>query len=377
MNNNFYLFIFLIIFSNTAAAQITIETNTLLQVDDELHYRTITTTDVDYQSNTPNNQWDFSPLINGTLSNDTILPAASGPAFDQFPTSTLRLPFLGMEAYGTQIDDQIILLGISGQTFIPTTDTILTFPFTNPYVYQSRPLNYDDSSNQTTQFSTRLATSDLPGLGDLIDTIEIPNLGEVIIDSIEIIGQLLSESQVSSYGSVLLSGQHIDVLKEHSSDSLSFTFMARGTYYIGAFPITLWIDVTDFLPESFLDISRRGFDTDRFISLDYKESVAEFSFDRQLPNNITVRYKSDLLVTNVKETDHHTELNAFPNPTPGLFRINTEDYNQLIVRNSLGKRMTHKIIEKKLLDISHFPNGIYFIDIMHSNKRKVIKIEKI
>jgi len=83
-----------------------------------------------------------------------------------------------------------------------------------------------------------------------------------------------------------------------------------------------------------------------------------------------IRYDGDAL--SIYEADIN-DLRIFPNPTTGVLRIESDEVvEQIIVRNLLGETILESISSN--VDISNYPNGIYFIEVVTENSKKVEKI---
>lgn len=61
------------------------------------------------------------------------------------------------------------------------------------------------------------------------------------------------------------------------------------------------------------------------------------------------------------------ELIVYPNPSSGIFNIGTEKESTITVYDVLGKEIILKNNNSKTIDISHYPNGIYFVKITNIN----------
>jgi hypothetical protein len=80
-------------------------------------------------------------------------------------------------------------------------------------------------------------------------------------------------------------------------------------------------------------------------------------------------------------------ISVYPNPTNGNFSVNvksesTNSNNQLTIYNLLGKVIVKKNIESTLgnftdkIDLSAYPNGMYFIEVLIDGKKTVSKLIK-
>jgi len=84
-----------------------------------------------------------------------------------------------------------------------------------------------------------------------------------------------------------------------------------------------------------------------------------------------IRYDTDAL--SVEESNDENELTIYPNPTTGVVQIySNEAIKQITVRNILGETITETISPN--IDISTYPNGIYFIEVVTAQNRFSQKI---
>lgn len=80
----------------------------------------------------------------------------------------------------------------------------------------------------------------------------------------------------------------------------------------------------------------------------------------------------------VNENSTETQIEIFPNPTSGRFTFNTgnEKFVEVKVIDALGETVDAKMVSANSnmeLDLSNFPNGIYFVQIVLENGNRVTK----
>lgn len=84
-----------------------------------------------------------------------------------------------------------------------------------------------------------------------------------------------------------------------------------------------------------------------------------------------IRYNVDAL--SVEENKHYNSINIYPNPTSGLIKIESDEVIvQIIVRNVLGEIV--KTDTSKEIELSNYPNGIYFVEVATKELKIVKKI---
>lgn len=103
----------------------------------------------------------------------------------------------------------------------------------------------------------------------------------------------------------------------------------------------------------------------------YNWSGSNYSFDSG------VGFSNDCVTFN--GLDENSELEAisvFPNPTNGIVTINTTKRSSLVIYNVVGETILNTTIHEgdNKIDISEFPNGVYFIKLgTHPKSERIIK----
>jgi hypothetical protein len=96
--------------------------------------------------------------------------------------------------------------------------------------------------------------------------------------------------------------------------------------------------------------------------------------------SILSKMKLKTIPTGIKEINiNKTFLNIYPNPTTGVVKIEnqgSEKHVQIFIRNSLGDTLLQKSIDDSSisLDLSSFPMGFYFVDVLQNDKKVTKKI---
>jgi uncharacterized repeat protein (TIGR03803 family) len=83
------------------------------------------------------------------------------------------------------------------------------------------------------------------------------------------------------------------------------------------------------------------------------------------------------IVTDITEHNSKSDIDLFPNPTTGVFSIhNSEKIKSIEVFNLIGKKLYGSIINADTfeVDLSNFPNGVYFINISTDRSSVVKKV---
>jgi hypothetical protein len=140
-------------------------------------------------------------------------------------------------------------------------------------------------------------------------------------------------------------------------------------------------------PNVLLEITGvNGFEFDYSIHPQSGDQIKHFCANKYRANTMDPRRKAKnsgvMNGSPTDDTDAKTTSTIFPNPTTGKFYLQTgkdEVVNHLIITNSLGsvvyKRSDIKEAEI-MIDLSHQPNGIYFLNVKKNEKTYTEKIVK-
>ena len=91
--------------------------------------------------------------------------------------------------------------------------------------------------------------------------------------------------------------------------------------------------------------------------------------------------------TTLVKSNSNSSVSVYPNPTNGIFSINVKSENntsnnQLEIYNTVGKVVLKKVLENNSnnstdkIDLSAFPNGMYFIEVSIDGKKSTSKLIK-
>ncbi|MBQ1606172.1 MAG: T9SS type A sorting domain-containing protein, partial [Bacteroidales bacterium] len=70
------------------------------------------------------------------------------------------------------------------------------------------------------------------------------------------------------------------------------------------------------------------------------------------------------------------EMAIYPNPTTGICKINTTEFDSLLVYDTNGRLIKHITTGNGIIYLSDFANGTYFVVLNNKQESKCIKIEK-
>lgn len=101
----------------------------------------------------------------------------------------------------------------------------------------------------------------------------------------------------------------------------------------------------------------------------------EFSaFDGQYAKGIARLIPQNSL--NVKEANTGKKSLIYPNPTTGVINIKTEGYSQYEVKDNSGRTIIPSAKIQSMIDVSHFPAGIYYLLLKNGKETSVQKFIK-
>jgi len=84
------------------------------------------------------------------------------------------------------------------------------------------------------------------------------------------------------------------------------------------------------------------------------------------------------VTTDIIDFDNSTPLSIYPNPSNGLFILNTTEDKQAFFYNMLGKQVSSIILSQgdNTIDLSHLANGIYFIQCGNKKAKFIVNSAK-
>jgi len=103
--------------------------------------------------------------------------------------------------------------------------------------------------------------------------------------------------------------------------------------------------------------------------------INDFAYYNRLLTPLEVwQYFNNLSILNVDDTEFENNILLYPNPSSGIFNIETNTNDLLIITDILGKEILSKKCNsnKEIIDLSSQTNGIYFVKII-SNMQQYTK----
>ena len=355
-------------------AQITITNASFLSAGDTIRVLTDRTIDGILPSPGGGDQvWDYSSLSSGTLGENEVLEASEGEGFDDFPGADLVVK-LGLQAENFLIrnEETVGLIGFSGGDFGGNLFDV-PIKYSEPYIIQRAPLNYEDEDIFITTLFAPAAREDIP------DTLisQIPDA--IVFDSIRLRIDIEQSSDVDAWGTMHIPGASYEVLRENKFE-LRETKIEVKLGFIG------WSDISSLIEDLIPGVL--GLDTIQyhyFFAEGINSPIAILQMDGD-GEPVSVDYKYEGIVTaTYKLSRDQPDFVAYPNPAVHkitLSSTNIPDGGYTVrIFNLLGQdayREVHKFKGQEVIDINvaFLKRGSYFYSILDS-KGKPFKTKRL
>lgn len=356
-------------FGLSLSAQISITSASFPVVGDSLQVLTdLTVDDIIPTAPGPDQIWDYTALESGFLRTSVLQPAEEGEYKDSYPNAEAYIEIeAGFENYLELNDDIVGDWGFFGGS--DQTDFLqVTAKYTEPYILQRAPLDYEDNNTFETSLRLPEARENLPD--SLLE--QIPP--QITFDSIRIRIEIEQTSTVDAWGELNIPGATYEVLRDRR-------YEIRDTRIDTKLGFFGWQDATAFI-EPFLP-GVVGIDT-----VIYEYFVAEESLEPVLVLELNTSdevvqavYKYEgILTSTVNLSTVNPDFIAYPNPaidkvTIEARNLKSGDYTVRIF-DLLGKD-TYKAVHyfqedaKLEFDISSLSKGTYFYSILDSSGKPI------
>lgn len=336
----------------TSMAQITITVEDLIDVGDSVNLAVVDSVPAGFSPGPsgPDRHWDYYSLMMDTTSVLKFIDPSTTPYGDDFPTSNIAVEGLvedmGLEgfAYGTRSDDLFQIDGGAG-SYDVFEDIIV--PFNPPEVMFDFPVNYLDSSLQTTVMTIE---------------IESPEPGA---DSVRVKITSTIDSKVDAWGELTTPVWTGQVLRYRE---------VRTTID------STWIKVLFFW--IFLDAGESIGVSYRYMANDVGYPVLMFNADTSETDFSGINYHLD---AGVGETElpmfDQLAFEVFPNPANDILHCQFDDTfeGEILVYDLTGRLQYEQRVtsnqQQLRIDVSAFPAGMY--QLVARGKGKLISAKKI
>jgi len=350
-----------------AIGQITVESNTLPDVGDELVYTTLILpedTIMAYRETGENFVWTFNDFELGGQMIEAYTDINTTTLADSFPDSDMIITLGLFDAAASREPNRIVVNGINTGGF-GGFEIDASLQLSNDYTIRETPLLFGTVNSDDVDLIFTFDAALIPGI-DSLDLGGLPGS----IDSIRVTTELTREEEVIGWGTVNVMDESREVLhvrEENTTDVL----LEVGVNVIG---FLIWFDVSDFFGMAGGFGGEQIATTYRFVDADNKASVIEFTenvFADTLGNDMVVVTGRTGLELDASSTNDPTLLNqlsleVFPNPASEFITINVTNYNQSLdvsLYNTLGQieGQWPNLTNGSQLDVSQLDEGNYII----------------
>jgi hypothetical protein len=318
--------------------------------------------------------WDMSFLTTDFTVVDSVRYAASGMAYNDFPTTEIIVSVIGFGQGYVDVDtNSMTMIGAALELF----GLSFVAPFSNPQTLQTAPLTYGSTTNDTHAMIFSQHVDSVPGLRDLINQLGL----SVNPDSIRLNLTGTTNLQVDAYGDLVMFDTTYDVIRQKSVVMNDIKI----EIWVPAFGSGFWVDITStvsgMLPFPLKDTTYR-YD---FLTEGSKIPVVRFEMDPTGTNINSIEFKGYNESTSVFNTAALKEVSVFPNPTSNILNIKNEiegNFNLTII-DGMGRVLVRKNDlngELVQLNLSEMPQGNFYLILSDKNgqllSRKTISVIK-
>ncbi|MFK7933006.1 MAG: T9SS type A sorting domain-containing protein [Saprospiraceae bacterium] len=362
------LYLALILLGGTLSmfAQITVTTETFPQSGDTLFIKTDNLpSEIVIGTEGPAQDWNFTSLEAPFIRQTAIRRASEGMFFNDFANAELLAEVETGEGYFNVSDSEYALLGYGGQDPLELgLETVARF--SNPYVQQRSPMNYEDENTFTTSILIPFAGDDLPEA--ILDQIPITP------DSIRINYAIERTDKVDAWGTVTIPGGIYDVLREKRVEKRNVKVEAK-------ISILDWQDITAFLPQNDL-LGEQVVTAYYFFSNESIEPIAIVNMAADEETITSVDFKSEDLVPTAVQDNNNKEPNIYVSPNPAITSTRFEFTNlkagqyDLKIYNILGVEVWSKEYfisgsRAEKVDLIGFKKGTYLYSLIDSRGKSL------
>ena len=333
---SFILSVVAILIMISVPAQITITYDDLLDVGDSVSLAVVDSTPPSFNPGPAgaNLHWDFSDLVIDTTSTLAFIDPASTPYGASFPGSNIALEGLiaefGVEGYG-YLTKNISVLQIDG--FGGSYDIFedVVAPMEPPEVMFDFPVNYLDSSSQTSTMDIRIESPEPPA-----DSLRL-KLVTTVVTEVDAWGELTTPSWT---------GQVLRIKDERTIID------------------SVWVKLLFFWV--YLESSTNVTHTYKYMANDMGYAMMQFNSDSSDTEFSGINYLVPEDVGIADQSLTNIELVVYPNPASSEIFIETRDMkldtrNMILIYDLFGRKVEEIATTqtKNRVDVSGYPAGVY------------------
>lgn len=333
---SFILSVVAILIMISVPAQITITYDDLLDVGDSVSLAVVDSTPPSFNPGPAgaNMHWDFSDLVMDTTSTLAFIDPTSTPYGASFPGSNIALEGLiaefGVEGYG-YLTKNISVLQIDG--FGGSYDIFedVVAPMEPPEVMFDFPVNYLDSSSQTSIMDIRIESPEPPA-----DSLRL-KLVTTVVTEVDAWGELTTPSWT---------GQVLRIKDERTIID------------------SVWVKLLFFWV--YLESSTNVTHTYKYMANDMGYAMMQFNSDSSDTEFSGINYLVPEDVGIIDYALEELELSIFPNPATDEITIDTRNLSlntqySILIHDLYGRVIDEVKVTKAQarIDVSDYPAGVY------------------
>lgn len=363
--------------STLVFGQITIDSNTLPDIGDQLEYTTFNnyTDSTSYRKNGEDVTWIISDIIPTDTQIESYNKVDSNPLGLEYPDANMIIDLNGAQAAAIRSDRTIEVIGISADSFgfggFEGIEFDAKVIIDNPFVIRKTPFSYLERIDDEFNTVVTLGSDIIPGL----DSLELPIPG-ASLDSIRLTLDFTKTEEAVGWGKLNILGNSIDVLKVEQIDGTNTT-IEIGLSILG---FITWIDAGDIFGGG----GGPGFGgnqetfTYKFLSADSKRSIVEFTENR-MPDasgaqqlNVTGRISAEFLTDIEEVLSSDFIVKVFPNPTSDILNLSFEEDLEILnlsIYNQKGQLIKKYVDQNNYteLNVGDLNSGQYLLRINTAN----------
>lgn len=379
MKKNLLMFFMSLTLVTTLAAQITVTSAIYPTTGDVLRTRQATSiTSASVTTAGPNQTWDFSSMIGGSLDTFQVIAASAGQAGALFPTADVVLRtsiFLG-DSYIRNNANSMEIMGFSGDVL--GVGVVIPAIFDNPFTLIETPLSYLDTFEDSCHFVVKLKATNYPDLVTYLnDSLGLAGTG-IVIDSIRVTYGARTINEADAWGNLTVPEVGaFDVLRVKQTINSNIGVEFRGTFANIPFAWTDPASIPNFPAVPFIGASTSV--NYLFYSNTEKETIAVIEMSQTDPNAISeVTYKSapTSAVFGFANTGTLPSVKAYPNPVIENLTLQMRDFEsgnyQVKIYNIVGRELKSEMHyidgDKNIsMDVSDLKKGTYLYRVLNAN----------
>lgn len=362
-----YLAIIVMLVPVSLCAQITVTSESLPDIGDELEFTLFSNFEdtLEYRKSGPNAEWSFDTFNPVTAQEETYLDITGTELSDSFPDANMIVEFGGFQSAAERTDSTISIVGVLVDGFAGfdiNADVFLEEPFRLRYT----PFEYEDVIEDDFQIQITLNAAIIPFLDSL--DVGIPG---ATIDSIRVTIDITKREEAIGWGTLTLAGEQqevLQILENNSTETIIEVGVNLGIFF--------WIDATDLLGGlGGAGVPNLGgnqsITTYKFMNMEDKRAILQFDESIVLdtagmPSLVVNGRTSSEFLTDVEDIIPNASITISPNPADQHIDITGSEQYDIIdsrIYNFNGQLVmsNFRITGDGRIDIHTLPTGTYML----------------